>query len=159
MDRSVSKSAPAPVEVGGVSRLLSYRISVLARQLARQAGSFYLDKLGLTQPQWRVLSAIGGAGELTVTEVAERTFMDRGQTSRTVDTLVKAGLIRMRPDVRDGRRILFSLSTDGEEKYAAGLPLSQERQSRLTEALEPDEVEVFSRVLDRLIAATAEQRG
>jgi DNA-binding MarR family transcriptional regulator len=156
MSSSKAENTPAPaVTPEDVTQLLSYRVSVLSRQLARAGGSLYLKELGLTLPQWRTLSALGSFGELAVTGVAERTFMDRGQTSRTIDTLTRAGLIRLRPDVRDGRRTLYSLSADGERLYAAGLPLAKERQQRLVEALPPDDAACFSRVLDRLIGLTA----
>src|SRR5688500_14436422 len=105
--------AEQPCRKNGVTRLLSYRISALSRCLAREGAALYSSKLGLTLPEWRVISALGHAGELSVTDISGQIFMDRGQTSRTVDTLLKSGMLRMRPDVKNQRRTLLSLSPDG----------------------------------------------
>ena len=131
-----------------VTRLLSYRISVLSRCLAREGAGIYSKNRGLTLPEWRVISALGRAGEMSVTDDSNSIFMDRGQTSRTVDALLKSGMLRMRPDVNNGRRVLFSLSPDGEALHAAGLPVARGRQARLLEGIPPQDVEVFERVLD-----------
>jgi DNA-binding MarR family transcriptional regulator len=138
-----------------LTRLISYRVSVLGRQLARTGGRDYLAKLGLSLPQWRVISTLGAFGERTVTEISDGIFMDRGQTSRTVDGLARSGLVCLRADVKDARRTLYSLSVDGEKLYRRGLPIAADRQKRLVESLDADEVAAFSTVLDKLIALTA----
>jgi DNA-binding MarR family transcriptional regulator len=143
----------------GVTRLLSYRISALSRCLAREGAALYSSKLGLTLPEWRVISALGHSGELSVTDISNEIFMDRGQTSRTVDALLKSGLVRMRPDVKNMRRTLFSLSPNGELLHAAGLPVAKERQQRLLEGFSADEIATFEKVLDRLLDHYAGENG
>ncbi len=140
-----------------VARLVSYRISILARYLARDAGRTYQQALSLSVPQWRVVSTLGRFGELSVTAIAEQGFMDRGQTSRTIDSLIAEGLVRLRPDVHDRRATLYSLSPEGEARYAAGIPVALERQKRLLEGFAPEEVEVLDRMLDRLIERLGER--
>jgi DNA-binding MarR family transcriptional regulator len=151
--RRIAESAPA---AAGITRLLSYRISALSRALAREGAAIYSSKLGLTLPEWRVISALGHAGELSVTGISNQVFMDRGQTSRTVDALLEAGLVRMRPDVKNLRRTLFSLSPDGEALHAAGLPVAHERQRRLLQGFSAEEIAVFESVLDRLLGLYAD---
>jgi DNA-binding MarR family transcriptional regulator len=145
---------PAPGSVDArpdLSRAFSYRIAVLGRHLARDAGRVYLASIGLTMPQWRVISTLGLLGELGVTQIAEHCAMDRGQTSRTIDTLMQAGLVRLRPDVRDGRVTWFSLSPEGERRYEAGLPIAFRRQERLLDGFTAEERALFSDMLDRMI--------
>jgi DNA-binding MarR family transcriptional regulator len=158
IEATMEKPRRAPPD-GGITRLLSYRISALSRALAREGAAIYSSKLGLTLPEWRVISALGHAGELSVTDISNRIFMDRGQTSRTVDALLKSGMIRMRPDVKNQRRTLLSLSRDGEALHAAGLPVAQERQERLMEGFSAEEIAVFEGVLDRLLDHYAADNG
>lgn len=153
--RKASNELPAGasrVGAGDVARLWSYRISALSRCLAREGAAIYAKELQLALPEWRVISALGRFDELSVTDIAKRIFMDRGQSSRTVDALLKSGMIRMRPDVNNGRRTLISLSSDGEALYAAGLPLARERQLRLEEGISAADIAVFDRVLDEMLA-------
>lgn len=89
---------------------------------------------------------------------ADHCAMDRGQTSRTIDTLMQAGLVRLRPDVRDGRVTWFSLSPEGERRHEAGLPIAFQRQERLLQDFTPEERELFSRMLDRMIGRFAGKR-
>ena len=94
MRKSTSTAArrvqqPAPTDL---TRLFSYRVSVLSKLLAREGGAAYLDAIGLVLPQWRVVSTLGMMGELAVTAISDHTMMDRGQTSRTLDQLIAAGL-------------------------------------------------------------------
>lgn len=152
--KRVPDGAPSPSATGArpdLTRALSYRIAVLSRHLAREAGRLYLDRIGLSLPQWRVLSTLGLFGETGVSQIADHCAMDRGQTSRTIDTLMQAGLVRLRPDVRDGRITLFSLSPEGERRYEAGLPIAFQRQERLLEDFTPEERELFSHMLDRML--------
>lgn len=155
--QSVARRAPLPA--ADLTRLFSYRISVLSKLLAREGGAAYLEAIGLALPQWRVVSTLGHMGELAVTAIAEHTMMDRGQTSRTLDQLIAAGLVRMRPDINDGRRTLFSLSSDGEERYRAGMPVALERQKRLLEDFDPREIEDFSAMLDAMIARLSQRKS
>jgi DNA-binding MarR family transcriptional regulator len=138
----------APPEI---TRLVSYRISALSRGLVREAAAIYEAAIGVTVPEWRLISALGRFGELSVTEAAVETFMDRGQASRTIEALNRAGMLRMRADVKDGRRLLYSLSRDGETKYAAGMTVALRRQERLLEGFAGADVATFVRMLDRMM--------
>ena len=125
---------------------------MLSRLLARDGGKLYLKELGLTLPQWRVLSTLGIFGEYGVSAIAEHCSMDRGQASRTIDQLIALGLIRLRPDPLDGRGILLSLSNEGESRYAAGIPIAFNRQRKLVSGFKPEEIKAFSHTLDQMIA-------
>lgn len=152
-------SSASPHSGDDVTRLLSYRISVLSRLLAREGAAIYAKRIGLSLPEWRVISTLGHFGEASVTDIAAHTFMDRGQTSRTVDTLMNSGMLRMRPDVGNGRRLLFSLSPDGEALHQAGLPVARQRQQALVEGVAADDLEAFERVLDQMMARYAGDGG
>ena len=151
MGSKLAEDRHEPVAPGADhTRLVSYRLSILSRHLAREGGRLYLAAIGLTLPQWRVVSTLGRFGELGATAIADHCAMDRGQTSRTIDSLISAGLIRLQQAVRDRRTTLYSLSSEGERRYASGLPIAFERQARLLAGFTDAEVETFSRMLDRM---------
>ncbi|MCC5986686.1 MAG: winged helix-turn-helix transcriptional regulator [Pararhodobacter sp.] len=141
-----------------LTRFATYRIYLLSRLLSVDANRFYSARVGLTLAQWRVLSTLGTFGEMSIGGIAEHISMDRGQTSRTIDALTNRGFIRMRPNVKDRRSTLLSLSSEGEALYHAALPLAAERQSHLLDGFSQHEIEVFDRVLDELIARVSDAR-
>ena len=117
--RSVAPEAAAAPDP--LSRFYTYRIAVLSRLLATEGGRLYMRRFNLTMPQWRVLSTLGHCRELPLSGIAEHILMDRGQASRTVDSMIERGLVRLRPNLKDRRSTLFSLSHEGEDLYARAL--------------------------------------
>ncbi|RBI83776.1 hypothetical protein DRV85_14060 [Rhodosalinus halophilus] len=150
-ETTAGKAAEEREAPSALSRFFTYRISLLSRLLATEGGRRYTKKFNLTMPQWRVVSTLGHFRELPVTGIAERVFMDRAQVSRTIESLVERGLVRMRPNIEDRRSTLFSLSHAGEDLYAAALPAAMERQEELMSGFSPDEIDVFDRMLDELL--------
>lgn len=146
------QDADDPRRKPDITRLFSYRISVLSRALAREGARLYLGAIGLSLPQWRVISTLGRLGEVGVSAIADQCSMDRGQTSRTIDTLIQAGLIRLQPGIADRRTTLYSLSPEGERRYQAGLPIAMKRQERLLQGFASQDVATFSTMLDAMLA-------
>ena len=144
--------AAACVASRDLTRLVSYRVAVLGRNLARAGGAAYHAALGLNLPQWRVLATLGHFGELPATAIAERAMMARGQTSRTLEALRHAGLLHCGTDAADGRKSLFRLSAAGQARYRDGLVIAEARQARLLDGIDARELARFSAMLDLLVA-------
>jgi len=58
-----------------LSSFLTYRISRVHQKLNVQASRILQESVGLTLAQWRVLAFIGGAGEVTASELVKYTAM------------------------------------------------------------------------------------
>jgi DNA-binding MarR family transcriptional regulator len=71
---------------------------------------------GVTPAQCHLLLAVEEAGEPSVGEVATALELDSSTLSRTVDGLVKAGLLLREEDPSNRRRQLVKLSARGREK-------------------------------------------
>jgi Transcriptional regulators len=71
---------------------------------------------GVTPAQCHVILAVQEAGETSVGEVAEALELDSSTLSRTVDGLVKAGLLSRKEDPENRRRQIVSLSAKGRAK-------------------------------------------
>lgn len=89
------------------------------------------------------LVAIGGAGPLTVGELAGRLGLTLAHASLVAGDLARAHLVERRPDERDRRRTVVSVSTEHEVairqmRARAGAPLVT-----FLETLEPEEAEAF----------------
>ena len=78
--------------------------------------------VGLSPRQHQALLTIkgqAGGGGLAVGALAERLLIRRHSAVELVDRLERAGLVRRGSDPEDGRRVLVSVTPEGEEKLGA----------------------------------------
>lgn len=71
---------------------------------------------GVTPAQCHLLLEVGESGEASIGELAAALELDASTLSRTVDGLVKSGLLIRREDPSNRRRQLICLSDEGQEK-------------------------------------------
>jgi MarR family transcriptional regulator, organic hydroperoxide resistance regulator len=73
-----------------------------------------LDQLGLTYPQYLVLSALGETDGLTIGGIAARLDLESSTVTPLVKRLEAAGLLNRRRSVDDERRVEVTLTRSGE---------------------------------------------
>ena len=107
--------APAAAEhaVLELERFLPYRLSVLSNRISQDIARLYAERFGLGITQWRILAVLGRYPDLSATQVAERTAMDKVAVSRAVAGLLEAGLLRRRAHGADRRRSELERSARG----------------------------------------------
>lgn len=72
-----------------------------------------LDKLGLTYPQFLVLTVLWDQDGLALKQVGERLFLDSGTLTPLIKRLEAAGLVRRQRDAADERHVRVSLTQQG----------------------------------------------
>lgn len=70
---------------------------------------------GLTIVQCHPLLELGELGPTNLSDLATRLNLDRSTLSRTVEGLVRHGLVDRRPDSRDRRFVVLSLTGEGRK--------------------------------------------
>src|SRR6185436_20853149 len=73
---------------------------------------------GTTSTQCFILTELGRSGTITLAELGRRLGLDKGWTSRAVDSMARAGLLVKTPSDTDRRTLNISLSPSGEARYA-----------------------------------------
>ncbi|MDP1617647.1 MarR family winged helix-turn-helix transcriptional regulator [Phenylobacterium sp.] len=73
-----------------------------------------LDELGLTYPQYLVLSVLGEAGGLTIGGVAARLDLESSTVTPLVKRLEAAGLVTRTRSLDDERRVEVNLTPEGQ---------------------------------------------
>jgi DNA-binding MarR family transcriptional regulator len=91
-----------------------------------------------------------------VVRLAEAVGMDKGQISRALAELVARKLVSKAANRRDNRETLISLTKAGLAAHDAVVAGAQERNRRLQEQLDPQELELLLGHIDRLTATAAE---
>lgn len=138
---------PIPIKL---EDFLPYRLSVLANIVSRGLAQAYIDRFGLTVPEWRVMAVLARFAPLSAGEVADRSAMDKVRVSRAVARLIRAGLLARRTDDADRRRSSLELSGRGWEVYAEIAPAARRVEADLYGALNAEERAEFDRILAKL---------
>ena len=97
-------------------------MGMLLREVARQHLQMQRTSIaccgGTTSTQCFILTELGRSGTITLAELGRRLGLDKGWTSRAVDSMARAGLLLKTPSATDRRNVNISLSAAGEARYA-----------------------------------------
>jgi DNA-binding MarR family transcriptional regulator len=162
---AASKTRPAAPDAHAVlelDRFLPYRLSVLSNRISQDIAALYAERFALTVTEWRVLAVLGRYPDLSASEVAERTAMDKVAVSRAVSSLLASGRLKRQMHGHDRRRSVLELSAKGYRVYDEVAPLALAYEQRLLEGLQADERAALDRLLTRMEereAQTREQDG
>lgn len=129
---------------------VAFRLSHdMATQIAPEIEKF---ELGLTKQQMRTMRLIWASDQVTLVDVAKTLKRNKAQVVRLVDELSKAGMVVRKPNPKDGRSKILSL-TDRATNFFKTIEMIEEKFStQLTEGISRQELDVFFSVADRLSA-------
>jgi DNA-binding MarR family transcriptional regulator len=141
---------PAVLEL---ERFLPYRLSVLSNTISQAIAREYADRFELSVTEWRVIAVLGRYPDLSASEVAERTAMDKVAVSRAVNSLIDAGRVRREVHGGDRRRSVLALTARGRKVYEEVAPRALDYERRLIEVLDTEERHWLDRILGKLGSA------
>ena len=93
-----------------------------ARALARRFDEA-LRPVGLTNGQFSLLMALNRPTPAPMRAVASLLAMDRTTLTAALKPLERRGLVELRPDPKDGRSRLITLTPDGSSLLARAVPI------------------------------------
>ena len=133
-----------------LQQLVSYRLSRVQAKLNAQATKILRANGGLTLVQWRVLVLLRTFGETTVGHLARESQFDKALISRTAQSLVQQGFVRMRADEKDHRQHLLKMTAEGARIFDEAAPHMHARQEALVSSMSEKQLQVLFEALDRL---------
>ena len=135
---------------------LSFRVARLAA-LNERAGSFHFQAaFNLRLNEWRVLGLTVPEGKILFSELREILWIDKGQLSRVVKSLVDAGLIETSAAQKDARQLELTATEKGKRVHDEALRFTQGRNEAVVETLTPEECATFLRILDKILSHNEE---
>lgn len=106
--------------------------------------------IGVTRPQWAVISLLHLNAGINQGGLAELLEVEPITLGRMVDRLQDAGFVERRPDPADRRAWRLFLTEKGEGLLDKLRPFAQETYAVALEGIAPDEVEEFMTLLRRI---------
>src|SRR5271168_325416 len=138
---AVAPASPDPDEqLAPITGMLSSRLMVLANLLKRGAILRYKRLAGLSSVEFGLVASMGRRPPMSVVSLAEAVGMDKGQISRALAGLVSRKLVSKAINSRDNREVLVGLTRTGLIAHDAIVAGALERNRRLLEQLDKDEV-------------------
>lgn len=141
-----------PSAAGGLEQYFSYRLHVLGKLTDRELSDAFDRELGLSLQEARALVLVGYGRAASVSDIARNANFDKSQASRAVDGLVGKGLLRKEASAADGRGVVLSLTSAGEERWRAACAVAEASNSALLACLSEAERDELGRLLLRLLA-------
>ena len=109
--------------------------------------------LGLSIPQFDLLSTLTEREGISQSELAERLYVTKGNVSGLVDRLVQAGLVERRAIVGDRRSYAMHLTPEGRRLAEAGMTTQHDYVAQTLGKLPAEDLAE----LDRLVLAWRER--
>jgi DNA-binding MarR family transcriptional regulator len=140
-------SAPEPAEPHRVwFRFMRLHQRMLGQMTAR------IRELGLSIPQFDLLSTLTEREGISQSELAERLYVTKGNVSGLVDRLVQAGLVERRAIAGDRRSYAMHLTPEGRRLAEAGMAAQRDYVAQTLGRLPPQDLAE----LDRLVLSWRE---
>src|SRR5437870_10258540 len=143
-------------ELAPITAMMSSRLMVLANLLRRGAMLRYKRTAGLSSVEYGLVANLGRHPPMSVARLAEAVGLDKGQISRALAELVSRKLVAKAVNPRDNRETLVSLTRTGLAAHDAIVTGALERNQRLLEQLNPEELALLLGHIDRLTDTAAE---
>ena len=152
LNEAVSPQPPAATgdELAPITAMMSSRLMVLANLLKRGAILRYKRLAGLSSVEFGLVASLGRRPPMSVVTLAQAVGMDKGQISRALAGLVSRKLVSKAVNPRDNREVLVGLTRIGLVAHDAIVAGALERNRRLLEELDKDEVAMLLGHIDRL---------
>jgi len=131
--------------------MLSMRMVHLFLMLRRTNTNTQPEEAVLSRLEWRVMTQLDGVRPLSLTQLADRLLLDRGQLSRTVKGMVERDVLT-RSRKPGGPEIEIDLTSTGLSLRSAMIDRAGERDKFLIEGLDPADLAVAFKVVEHMIA-------
>lgn len=120
-------------------------------RMTTRVTTLYYDKafqpIELKSTQFALLADIASRESSTIGQLSEILLMDQTTVTRNIEVLRKSGFIEVRPAEDDARKRCIAITESGRAKLREAVPLWQEAQNKIVEAIGEEK---YSDFLDTL---------
>lgn len=130
---------------------IGYRINLVATTIKTNFTKLLQAECGIAAEQYATLKIIQEDDNVTQTRIAELIGKDKTTVGRSIESLLKKGLLA-REDVESDRRAnRVSLTPKAEQILEIAIPMAQKFNETVKSKLTQNEVEIFFKVLDTIL--------
>jgi DNA-binding MarR family transcriptional regulator len=138
-----------------------YRITVLATLVRRALAEIYRNDPGLSEPEWKVMTALAHYGPLPSGDIGFYVTLDRVAVSRALARLMKFGLVTRARNASDRRTFMVDLTAPAARRYDRMAAEALALEARMLGGLRQTDVRTLLTLLDTIetrLRSPADQR-
>jgi len=136
-----------------VDDFITTRVVRLGTVLRKKITQRYVTSLGLTEPQWRILSVMAESPQMSMTQLVTEAVIDKALVSRILRQLEEQGLVKLQSEPNAPRKGLqCMLSSKGRTLYEKAIPEVRRQQAAMILKMSPEERDITYRALNKLYA-------
>lgn len=110
-----------------------------------------LESYGVTRVNWIAIYYIGENNGISQRELSNKMDVNESSIARLLDRMEKEEFTIRTKDPKDRRTTRIFLTDKGKSLRKSLIPLAEEFQNDVTRELSADELEVFKKVLEKMI--------
>jgi DNA-binding MarR family transcriptional regulator len=129
---------------------LTYTFATIADDAIKTGTRLFEERIGLDVYHVRILRLIDNLPGITFTQLANQTRLERSATSRSLQRLIKAGLVERTNDANDARQFHLIATPKGRALRRKSDPLTNELEDLMLQSLNAREREAFVTALDKI---------
>lgn len=137
-------------QIVDISTYTPYFLSAVNNALTRGASKHYLEMFGVGIVEWRVISMLAIEPRIPASRMCEVIYLDKSGTSRALKNLSEQDFLEFEASTADPRRKIWWLSRMGYKLHDRILEVALERERKLVQGVDPEDLEVFLRVIRRM---------
>ena len=136
--------------IRNVTEALTFQLGRIAALNHHVGGHIFREELDISLTQWRVIALIQALAPANTSRIRKILFMDKGQLSRTVKSLVARNYVEANPSKEDVRTLHLTLTEEGAQLYPRAIAHLRTTNEVFVENLTPDECTEFMRILRKI---------
>ena len=130
-----------------VTAYVPYFLASVTNALSRSASQLYLTRFGIGIVEWRGVAPPASEPRIPASRICELVALDKGATSRALARLQGLGCVGFEAPEQDPRKKIWWLNDEGYRLHDRVLAVALERERRLIEGVDPEDLEAFLRVM------------
>ncbi|WP_338760995.1 MarR family transcriptional regulator [Bernardetia sp. ABR2-2B] len=129
-------------------------------RLITKAYKPFLDKMGVTYPQYLVLMVLWESNKITVNQITEKLFLNTNTLSPMLKRMEKMELIERNRSKKDERSVIIKLTEKGNQLKSQASCIPEELSKVLVaENVEVSDIMNLKEVLNEWIKILSEKKG
>ncbi|GHD49040.1 transcriptional regulator [Thalassobaculum fulvum] len=145
-----------------VTAYIPYFLTSVTNALSRGASQLYLETFGVGIVEWRAMATLASEPRIPAARICELVALDKAATSRALARLHELGYLGFEAPEPDPRKKVWWLNDEGYRLHDRILAVALERERRLIDGVDPEDLETFLRVMRimrRNVDGIASDRG
>ena len=133
-----------------VTQLIGFQLLTLSNRIGLKAEKQSRLHVGLSLPEYRVLTLVCSQSKVSVTCVCSLLTIDKAWVSRTLTKLMRRELVSVNKDSSDARRTVYTPTAAGLDACQRLIALAQQRQTELFKGFSEQEKTQLVGMIERM---------